>query len=258
MKKVKVKRMTFSDPFAEVKLQKPMVGEKEMPNQAVMVKSDQGEFEPVSSVGPGYNLVPNQMCLDLADDIMSRSDYNFEPLKTLWDGKRFVQMYISGESFASIHQNELKVGLMFRNTYDASGAFAMELFMCNQICTNQYHHRNRFGFFALRHTPDSVGQWDIQDAIENIGAGIGRLIETAPQVQQMMNEPLTVDHVTEACYRMNKLAPSLWSNILIRLRAEEQTRFGLFQAMTGAASHDVKGFNTLTVGNRIGEYFLKA
>ena len=257
METVKVKRMTFSDPYAEVKLQKPMVGEKEMPNQAVMVKSDQGEFEPVASVGPGYNLVPNQLCRDLADDIVSRSDYSFEPLKTLWDGKRFVQMMISNESFTTIHQNELKVGLMFRNTYDASGALAFEMFMCNQICSNQYHNRNRFGFFALRHTPDGVGQWDIQDAVDQIGAGVGKLIEAAPRIKEMMDEPLTIDHLTEAHRRLDKLAPSLWGNILGRLAGEKKTRFGLFQAMTGAASHDVKGFNTLTVGNRIGEYFLK-
>jgi len=248
-----------TDPFADVMLEKVMVAGQEVKQRAVMVRDDDGEFKAVSVVGPDYNLVPNSVCRDVMGDVMSRSEYDWKPLKNFWDGKRFIQMHITTETITAINddgrEHPLHVGLMVRNTYDGSGTFSFEMYACNMVCTNQYINRNRFGFFAMRHTPGEVGRWDINDALANIGVGANNLLEVAPRIQSMMEQPLTVDHIVDARAKI-QLPDNKWADVLDRLSVEPRTRFGLFQALTGTTSHDIKGFSSLRAGDSVGSYFL--
>ena len=247
-----------TDPFADVMLEKVTVAGQEVNKRAVMVRDDLGEFKPVSVVGPEYNLVPNSVCRDVMADVMSRSEYDWKPLKNFWDGKRFIQMYITNDAITAVKNGQeypLHVGLMVRNTYDGSGAFSFEMYACNMVCTNQYINRNRFGFFAMRHTSGEAGKWDVNDALGNIGVGADNLLQLAPRIQEMMGQSLTVDHIVDAREKI-KLPDNKWANVLDRLSDEPRTRFGLFQALTGTASHEVKGFSSLRVGDSVGTYFL--
>lgn len=247
-----------TDPFADVMLEKVLVAGREIKQRAVMVQDDLGEYKPVSVVGPDYNLVPNSVCRDVMADVMSRSEYDWQPLKSFWDGKRFIQMHITSDPITAIEndrEHPLHVGLMVRNTYDGTGAFSFEMYACNMVCTNQYINRNRFGFFAMRHTPGEVGKWDINDALENIGFGADNLLKIAPRIQDMMGQSLTADHIIDA--RQHIMLPdNKWSNVLDRLDSEPRTRFGLFQSLTATTSHDVKGFSSLRAGDSVGTYFL--
>ncbi len=250
--------ITTTNPFADVTLEKVMVAGQEVNKRSVMIKDDLDEYRPISVVGPEYNLVPNSVCRDVMDDVMSRSEYGWRELKTFWDGKRFIQMHITRDAITSVRNGQeypLHVGLMVRNSYDGSSAFAFEMYACNMVCSNQYINRNRFGFFAMRHTPGESGKWDVNDALQNVGVGADNLLRMAPQIQQMMGEPLTADHIINARQSI-KLPDSYWSNTLDRLDEEPRTRFGLFQALTGTASHDVKGVRSLRVGDSVGTYFL--
>jgi len=247
-----------TNPFTDVRLEKVTVAGQEVNKKAVLVKDDLNEWKAVSVVGPEYNLVPNSICREVMDDVMSRSDYDWRELRTLWDAKRFCQMFITTEAITSIKNGReypLHVGMMIRNTYDGSGAFSFEMYACNMVCTNQYINRNRFGFFAMRHTPGEAGKWDVNDALQNVGTGADNLLQVAPRIQQLMSEPLAVDHLIEANSRI-RLPSGQWGNVLEKLEGEERTRFGLFQALTNVASHEVKGWNSLRVGDSVGTYFL--
>jgi hypothetical protein len=235
------------------------VAGQEVSKTAVMVIDDEGNKQLAGIQGPEYQLIPNSMAKDTVDDIMSRSAYKWQPLKTLWDGKRYVGMYRTEEkitSFSNGQEHGIYLGLMGRNTYDGSGAFGIEVYALNCVCQNQYINRNMFGFFAIRHTPGEAGKFDVQDALVNIEKGAQAVIEIAPKLRLLREEPLTTRHIYDA-RESTSIPTSKWGTVLEQLSKEEQNRFGLFQALTWTASHELTGLSALSIGDSVGSYFLK-
>lgn len=248
---------TFGDPFAPVSLEPVTVAGQEVASKtAVVVTDDQGNRQTVGIQGRDYNLITNAFARDLANDIMSRSGMSWSPLKTLWDGKRYCQYYLSDKVAGEITNGErmpVHVGIMLRNAYDGSSAFGLEVYACNMVCTNQYHNRNLFGFFAIRHTGDR--ELKLSDALTNLQLGVGNVIKAMPVLQQLKAEPLKIEHITQAKEK-TKIPQSKWGDVLDQLNKEAATRFGLFQALTYVASHQLSGFSSISIGDSIGQHFI--
>ena len=251
----------FTNPWADVEITPVQIaGEDIASKSAIRVKSDDGTWtKHPSIVSSDYRLIRNDVARDLTSDIMSRSGMKWKALKTLWDGKRLAAYYITEEKVAEAEGgavgHPIHVGMMIRNTYDGSGVFGLEIFAANMHCTNQYIDRNRFGYFAIRH--DSGANFDVQDAVANLSSGVTNVLSVAPVLSQMRKTPLTLEHVLKAREETN-VPKSMWGAVLTQLALEEATLFGLYQALTYVASHEVSGFNSLYVGESVSRFSLPA
>lgn len=250
----------FSDPFAEAKTEPVEVAGKEVAKLAVTVKDDDGEYQCVGILSKDYPLIKNTVARDMGSNIMSRSDYEWRELKVLWDGKKFVQYFVTREPIAQIQTqmggngiHPLHLGLMMRNTYDGTGKYGLEIFGFDFVCTNQFISRNRFGYFAIYHHDSQT--FKIDDAIENVSIGANNLLAIAPKFQEMTAIPLTTEIVVGA-RKNTKIPSSKWGSVLDRLAVEEATKFGLYSAMTYVTSHQLAGFSAIMIGESVTDYFL--
>lgn len=254
-----VVKQQYSNPFASVQIDPiTILGETVSSKIAVRVQSDDGSWSETPAIlSSDYKLIKNEVARDISSDIMSRSGYRWKELKTVWDGKKYVAFHITEQSLVNVgggnSDHPLHLGAMVKNSYDGSGVFGIELYACNIVCTNQYHDRNRFGYFSIRH--DSAKDFDVQDALENLSRGADKIIAVAPVLKQLRATPLTIGHILSA--RKNiKLPVSYWGDFLSQLDKEEPTVFGMFQAFTYLASHEMTGLNAIPVGESISKHIL--
>ena len=254
---------TFGNPFADVDIQPVSVSGETVPTRvAVRVRDDHGDFQVQGILGRDYQLLPNRKVRDVAEDIMSRAPEafgGFRSLKTLWDGKRYVDYFASNLPIATVNgrhkELSLSLGLMVWNSYDGTRKVGFEVFALNPFCTNQYHSRNRFGFFAWRHDPGEAGKIDVDEAMQSISVGFGNIVRVAPAIQDLKDRPLTTGTLLEAKAKTG-LPQSRWGDVLDALAGEESNAFGLFQALTNVASHKLSGLAAIATGTSITEHFL--
>jgi len=253
---------TYSDPFASVDIQPVMVAGEEVPSKiAVRVKDDSGEYQVQGILGKDYQLLPNRKVKDIADDIMSRTGQQYggyREIKTLWDGKRYVGYFASNNPIVNVKNGNdlsLHLGLMAWNAYDGTRKSGFEIYALNPFCTNQYLSRNRFGFFAWRHMPNELGKIDVDDAMQQIAIGAQNLIAVAPRFSELKKTPLTVEKLLEAQAK-TEMPISRWGEVLARLAKEEPTLFGLFQALTFVASHNMSSLSAISIGSSITDYMI--
>jgi len=247
-----------TNPFTEVNLEPVQVAGQEVAKTAVTIKDDDGNIQLAGIQGPEYQLITNHQVRDFIDDLTSRSQDTFRPLKTIWDGKRFATMHISENRIASYsngHERGLFVGIMGRNSYDGTSMFGLEMFAFDIECANQFHHRNRFGYFAIRHTPDARNKFDVNDALQNLSAGAQSIIEAAPVIQSLRTKPLNHQLLIETKQKTD-VPTSRWGAVLDQLGKEEDNAFGLFQALTNVTTHNMSGFSGVQSNNSVCQYFL--
>ena len=250
----------FSNPFAEVKQEPVEVGGDKVSKIGVRVQDDEGNWQLAGIQSAGWSLIKNSIAKDVGDNIMSRSPYDWEELKILWDGKKYAHYFITKQTVAEINAGgseenvrDIRLGMMMRNAYDGSGKFGMEMFACDYECTNQFVSRKRFGYFAIYHSEQD--SWKIDDALQNLQIGAENLIAIAPRIQQLAETPLETQHLISA-YKNTKIPQSKWGEVIERLSIEQATLFGLYSALTYITSHQLKGFNAITVGDTITEHML--
>lgn len=252
-------KQLFTNPFADVDVAEVSVaGESIASKIAVRVKADDGTWGKAPAIlSSDYKVIQNGIARDVASDIMSRSGQSWKELKTLWDGRKYTAFHITQAPVADVSGlgHPIHVGLMVRNAYDGSGVFALEVYACNMHCTNQYHDRNRFGFFAVRH--DNAREFDVQDALANLSSGVQNVIAVAPKISQLRGTDLSVKMLTDARVK-TQVPKSMWGDVLLQLAKEEATAFGLYQALTNVASHEVGGFSQIAVGESISKFLLPA
>lgn len=247
-----------TNPYAEVVLAPVVVDGREIDRRAVLVRDDEGDMRTAAIVSPDYHLVTNTVARDVMADVASRSQRDWEELTVHWNGRNYIQMLRTAEPELTLPEDgghRIHLGMMVRNSYDGSGAFAFELFALHSKCQNQYVNRNLFGFFALRHTVGDAGGWDVNDALARLSDGANNLLKIGPRLQKLMKEPLTVDGLLEARARV-KLADAYWPAVLSELADQPRTRFGLFQALTSVISHKAGAFAGLRASDAVGSFFL--
>jgi len=232
------------------------VGGKEVNQMAVMVKDDKGDYVFANPVSTDYRLIKNHKARDIADDIMTRSDMDWNKHSVSWNGKRYATAFFSEQSLAKVGGQglgrDLRMGLLTRNSYDGTSSFGIEFFICAYECKNQFIDRNRFGFFTMRHSNNSEMDMTVDDALEQMTRGADKLIKMAPLYEDMAKKPLELADIKQAA--MAKLIPSgQWEKALAGL--EQFTDWGLFNSLTNVSTHSLKGFSRLESGQKVGNYF---
>ena len=267
----------FSDPYLEVRIVESNfnLGDGAFLSanrQVIVMEDDAGKPRPVGNVSMKYPLVQNSLARDVMLDVMSRTEHNWLPQRTIWDsnlagtpgrgGGRLNEMWrtenpievISEDRNGETRKHPIHIGLMARNSYDLKSVFGFEMYLVNGYCTNEYICSNRFGSFIMRHTQSSAGQFDIPDALQNISNGMERLIEVAPVLKAMQSKELKVEDIVTARHKLAKLPKACWYDVLGLI--DRPTQWELFQALTTVCSHNIKSFRSIDVGNSIGNYFL--
>ena len=252
----------FSNPFADVKIMPIEIGGKEEDSKiAICVKDDDGEYQSVGIRASTYNLITNERAKDTADDIMSRSGHQWKSMKTLWDGRKFVQYYITEDAITEFvthggaqREKKIHLGLMLRNSYDGTSAFGQEIFACDIECMNQFVSRRRFGYFTIYH--NDKNEFLVEDAVQNLSLGMQKVISIAPRLEELSRSEIGYSDIIES-HKQTSIPDSMWGKVIARLALEEATRFGLYSAMTYVASHNMKGFNQISIGNTITDYFIQ-
>lgn len=260
-KKVKSLTTGFTNPYAEVDTaQVQVAGEDVAHKVAVRVKDDAGQWSKTPFImSSEYNLIHNTLARDVLSDVMSRSGLGWTHLKTMWDGRRYACHYVSQKPLFTVNSGALMehpflIGIAGRNTYDGSGLLAFEVFMCAMSCLNQFHDRNRIGFFAIRH--EGQRKFDIQDALTNLSRGMENMMKLAPVLKEMRSVPLSSRAIIDA-RRETAIPTSKWGDVLERLDQEEGTMFGLLQSLTFVATHTLSGFNSFAVSESIMKHLVK-
>ena len=260
------KQATFSNPFADVDISEVTIPGVESHNKvAVRVKDDAGDYHVAGILSKDYNLIKNSYAHETALDIFSRSPYKFTELfpdghtdphgkgSMYFDGKRYLHYFKSIDPIVEKNDLRLHLGALLKNSYDGGGKWAFEIYALNPFCTNQYHQRNALGFFEVRHTTNGTTHIDMEDTIRNLERGAQNIIAIAPRIIAMQDEPLQVEHITQAA--KNKVVPaSSWGSILSGI--EGASVFALYQALTAYASHECNGLSSLNYGQLIGNHFL--
>jgi hypothetical protein len=246
----------FSDPFAAVDLQPVVVAGETVPTRvAVRVQADDGQYAVNGILGRDYQLLTNRKVRDLAEDILSRAQDQygaFHSIKTLWNGKVYID-YFASEGSLTRNGLDLKLGLLAWNSYDGTRKTGFEVYALNPTCTNQYHSRNRLGFFAWRHTPGEAQQIDTEDALQQISVGAQNIIKVAKEIEVFKAVDLTPKLLKDA-RKYTEMPSSKWGEVIDHI--EEDTKFGLYQALTNVASHELTGMNASTIGSSITEFFV--
>lgn len=247
----------FNNPYTEkVTLEPVKCGGIEVEKVSVMVEDDAGVKHLAGILGKNYNLIKNSMVKDTTDDIMTRSGYSWRNIKTLWDGKRLADYYITDQEITTIKNGQaypIHLGLMARNSYDGSSAYGIELFACNMVCTNQYVSRNRFGYFQVYHNDRQA--YLIDDAVQMVSQGAQRVLEIAPRFEDMMSREFTHDMIVKAKEK-TAVPHSKWGDVLDQMAVENATLFGLYQALTFVTSHKMSGFNSISAGDSVTDFAL--
>lgn len=250
-----------TNPYAEVELVTPQINGRDMETrQVVMVKDDEGVYQESGVVSKGYQLIKNELAHGILEDIVTRSGEPFHDLRGAhWDGKRYVEYKMSDRSLFEVQRNGVnrtaKIGIALQNSYDGSCALRVQMFIALLECSNQCIESNLFGSFSLKHQIGGNGEGliNVEDAVSQIGEGAQRLIAAAPVMERLGDIPLTLD-MLKLARRETKLAEGHWGRVIDR--TESDTAWGLYNALTSVASHDVAGNNGLTIGNNIGRLFL--
>lgn len=252
-----VKKSEFIDPYADVDIQPVHVGGRECDKIAVRVKDSRGEYQVAGILSTGYQLFKNSIVRDVAHDIQSRSGMQWMPLKTIWDGKKYADYWYSENPITSIQNGadyQFHLGMMVRNSYDATSRFGLEFYIMNAICTNQFIARKLMGYFAIKHTGNE--SFDVEDALMAVQNGANNLIKVAPRIKAFLSYDISMDDVIAAS-RAGIIPSSHWGTALDVLGKEIDCEkvFGLYQACTYVTSHKMNGFSSIATGDGVSEYF---
>ena len=144
-------------------------------SNAFSVQTMQEEkWKEVGNVSNNYLLVPNEEVKDMADDVITDTGLDWEPLKRFWDGKRYMDSYIcKSETQAVKPGDDVGLGISFWNSYDGSTALSFRLFMVRLLCTNGMLSKHFFHTYRFKHDKSNENYYEeitnISDIIRNSG-----------------------------------------------------------------------------------------
>lgn len=88
------------------------------------------------------------------------------------------------------------LGMQVTNSYDGSMACAMEFFLMNMVCANQFYSNRMITGFSLRHQRRGNNdiEFDLDDAVRAIEQQADKFGDILPHIKQMCDTPLGRRH----------------------------------------------------------------
>ena len=290
------------DPYCDVDTELLSMGGKTSNKCVVRLKDlETNTMIPLDTLGGIHNaetyaLITNRRLQQATADIMTRSKLHFEPLPgvpgsksepVLWDGKKYIARFYTRDVASDIVPKDgrptsrIMLGMQITNSYDGSLGCAMEFFMMNMLCANQFYSSHMITGFNLKHykRENNDIEFELDDAVKAIeqqadqfgrllprfaeltGTPIGRPVETAKGTEY-------VDDFTGFLNFRNRLG-SNWKSSFDPYLLDELSGKGvssriqgvasasghrslwdLLNAYTAVCTHQIGGFNGISL-NRV-------
>lgn len=167
------------DPFAPI--QKVAVSAPGQSSTSYSVRIDDTStdkgWREVGISPPTHLVVPNRELCRMADEIASRSPFDWRGVRLFHDGRRFAYALSTDDVFVDIGGPEvLCAGLLFHTSYDGSWTTGCRLFGYRLVSTSGLLHTKHFGHLRFENPPCS-DSWDeeIHRALEYVGEAAGKL-----------------------------------------------------------------------------------
>lgn len=154
-----------------------------------------------------YALITNRRLQQASHDIMTRSRLQFEPLPAvhgsksepvIWDGKRYIARFYTPDVASDIKpvdgspSQRILLGMQITNSYDGSLGCAMEFFMMNMVCANQFYSGHMITGFNLKHyrRSDNDIEFELDDAVRAIEQQADQFGRLLPRFAQLTGMPV--------------------------------------------------------------------
>mgnify|MGYP003646260415 FL=1 len=202
-------------------------------------------------VGSNYLLVPNSEVRDMATEIATESKLSWSPMKTFFDGKRYIHfMQCNSYSDEIKEGDDVALGMGFWNSYDGSTALQFRTFLVRLLCTNGMITKDFMNLMKFKHNKTSEGYEDeIMNAakiVDNCGDDVS---EVTARMRKMTET--TVDLNELAVLRKTSLSDipiTLWGKISShflnketnKILDNEVTYWDFYNACTDILWHDEK------------------
>jgi hypothetical protein len=242
-----------SSAFAPVRLSPVAVNGSAVPQVGVEILNDDGKWECANIHSQGYQLIPNALVQQVANEITSRSTMTWSEEKTIWTG-RFLSILYRSDHLVQLPEvgDAVCLGLRVENSYDGSAKFRLALMAFVLSCTNGLMSPRLFTTYTVKHSTSS--DFDIEEAIEVIRDGAHSLEALAPKIGELSRMPLTTKRLAQVA-KTADLPNRDWGHVLQQLESA-RSMWDLMQAITHRVTHNTRGRSLITTSETIGDYFL--
>jgi hypothetical protein len=242
-----------TDPFAPVRLAPVSVNGASVPQVGVEIQNDNGRWECTNIHSQGYQLIPNSLVQQVANEITSRSSMNWSEEKTIWTG-RFLSILYRSDHLVQLPEvgDAVSLGLRVENSYDGSAKFRLALMAFVLSCTNGLMSPRLFTTYTVKHTASC--DFDLEEAIEVIRDGAHSLEVLAPKIGELSRMPLNVKRLASVARNID-LPNRDWGHVLQQLEPA-RSMWDLMQALTHRVTSNTRGRSLITTSETIGDYFL--
>jgi len=256
-------RTKLYDPFLPVRVEKLLLpGGVESSRSCVIVDTEDGNQLEAGYITSGYELVPNHQVVEVAKQIMESTNLgNTEPLRLMFDGKKFRASYALNEEYGITDVpdvGDIIPTLDLVNSYDGSTRFGFQINAQELVCSNGMMVSHFLGDYTFRHDNgsgfllDEAGE-QLQrilngGAFDRLGMKLVRMLEqefTASQIAAVLV------NIADVC----KLGDATIGRVVKKLEGE--TKWELYRAFTNVFSHE-HGFAPIRANRKVSRYFLDA
>jgi hypothetical protein len=242
-----------TDPFTQVRLAPVSVNGTSVPQVGVEILNDEGCWEAINIHSQGYQLIPNALVKQVANEITSRSSMNWLEEKIIWTG-RFLSVLYRSDHLVDLPEvgDAVCLGLRVENSYDGSAKFRLALMAFVLSCTNGLMSPRLFTTYTVKH--NAAKEFDIEEAIEVIRDGASSLEVLAPKIGELSRMPLNVKRLASVARNID-LPNRDWGHVLQQLEPA-RSMWDLMQALTHRVTSNTRGRSLITTSEGIGDYFL--
>lgn len=227
------------DPFAPIERVLLSAADQDPKGYSVRIEDSSAEnrWREVGVSPPGHLLVSNQELYCMADEIASRSPFDWRGVRLFFDGKRFAYALSTNDVFEDVGGREaLCGGLLFQTSYDGSWDTGCRLFGYRVVSTSGLLHGNHFGHLRFENSLCSE-DWhtEIHRALDYVNGVLGKL-EAFGEVAHRLKDR-AIDSTDLAALRrgpLAKLSTPLWGQVLDRY-LENTTRTAWDLLTTGTS-----------------------
>ncbi|GBE30124.1 MAG TPA: DUF932 domain-containing protein [Bacteroidetes bacterium] len=249
------KAVQYSDPFVPVtKVPLSMPDGSASSRYAVMLTTDTGPLE-VGTVSSSYQLVPNEIVSQIAEDVLSRTDMPFEDGGHIFDGKRFRHRWVLPNLVVEPRVDDI-VNLTFDivNSYDGSTTVGVAFNAQRLVCGNGMMVDWMLGGFKFRHINCDDFAEELQFAAEKVRRLGQQLEPLSRRLNSMIDVPITRAD-TQGVFRELKLPMSLRAEVFDSIADDDA--WGLLNGFTDVLTKH-NSHNADNTNRRVMKYLLAA
>ena len=188
-------KATLPNPFAPVSLE-PITSTGVTLNKVSVMLKEEGQ-EPFSAgiVGKDYGLFSNRQAVNIAEEIIHRSNMDFTTVNQIWNGKQFWQTYKTEKAVIELPSinDVIQFGIGLTNSYDGTCKLRLSLMAYVVSCTNGMTNNQEWGHFSIRH--QGVDQVNWQDAEEQIAHGFDRIATSKDVFVELTKRQFKINHL---------------------------------------------------------------